>query len=59
MVFATADMVRERTAQDLAPAGRAAIFDTQFNKGWRMELSSYPLFICTKPEVLMTGRARS
>ena len=33
------------------------IFDTQRNEWWRMELSSYPLFICTRPEVLVTGKA--
>jgi hypothetical protein len=32
------------------------IFDTQRNEWWRMELTSYPLFICTRPEVLLTGR---
>ena len=33
------------------------IFDTARNEWWRMELSSYPLVICTRPEVLMSGRA--
>jgi hypothetical protein len=33
------------------------IFDMQRNEWWRIELSSYPLFICTRPEVLMSGRA--
>jgi hypothetical protein len=33
------------------------IFDIQRNEWWRMEVSSYPLFICTRPEVLQSGRA--
>jgi predicted nucleic acid-binding Zn ribbon protein len=32
------------------------IFDTQRNEWWRQEVSSYPLYICTRPEVLLTGR---
>jgi hypothetical protein len=32
------------------------IFDLQRNEWWRMELTSYPLFICTRPEVLLSGR---
>ena len=31
-------------------------FDRDRNEWWRMEVTSYPLFICTRPEVLMTGR---
>ena len=33
-----------------------SILDRQRNGWWRMEVTSYPLFICTRPEVLMTGR---
>jgi len=33
------------------------IFDLARNEWWRMELSSYPLFICTRPEVLLSGKA--
>ena len=33
------------------------IFDRDRNAWWRMELYSYPLHICTRPEVLMSGRA--
>jgi hypothetical protein len=32
------------------------IFDRDRNECWRMEVTSYPLFIGTRPEVLMTGR---
>jgi hypothetical protein len=32
------------------------IFDRDRNEWWRMEVTSYPLFICTRPAVLMTGR---
>jgi hypothetical protein len=32
------------------------IFDRDRNEWWRIEVTSYPLFICTRPEVLMTGR---
>jgi len=32
------------------------IFDTQRNEWWRMETTSYPLFMCTRPEVLQSGR---
>ncbi|PXW23404.1 major capsid protein [Paraburkholderia caballeronis] len=33
------------------------IFDRDRNSWWKMEAYSYPLHICTRPEVLMTGRA--
>jgi hypothetical protein len=33
------------------------IFDRDRNAWWKMEVYSYPLFICTRPEVLQTGRA--
>lgn len=33
------------------------IFDQQRRMWWKMETYSYPLFICTRPEVLMSGRA--
>ena len=33
------------------------IFDRDRNSWWRMETYSYPLFICTRPEMLLTGRA--
>jgi len=33
------------------------IFDTQRRMWWKMEAYSYPLFICTRPEVLLSGRA--
>jgi hypothetical protein len=33
------------------------IFDIARNEWWRVEVSSYPLFICTRPEVLLTGKA--
>ncbi|PRP68609.1 major capsid protein E [Chromobacterium amazonense] len=32
------------------------IFDRDRNEWWSMEVSSYPLHICTRPEVLQTGR---
>ena len=32
------------------------IFDRGWNEWWRMEVTSYPLFICTRPEVRLTGR---
>jgi hypothetical protein len=32
------------------------IFDRDRNEWWRMEVDSHPLFICARPEVLMTGR---
>jgi Phage major capsid protein E len=32
------------------------IFDRDRNEWWRMEVTSYPVFVCTRPEVLMTGR---
>ncbi len=35
------------------------IFDRARNEWWRMEITSYPLFICTRPKVLMTGRQRT
>lgn len=33
------------------------IFDRDRNSFWKMEVYSYPLHICTRPEVLQTGRA--
>jgi hypothetical protein len=33
------------------------IFDRERNFWWRQEVYSYPLFICTRPEVLYSGRA--
>lgn len=33
------------------------IFDRDRNAFWRMEVYSYPLHICTRPEVLQSGRA--
>lgn len=33
------------------------IFDRDRNAWWRMEVTSYPLYICTRPEVLFSGRA--
>jgi hypothetical protein len=33
------------------------IFDRDRNAWWRMEVYSYPLFVCTRPEVLFGGRA--
>jgi hypothetical protein len=33
------------------------IFDTQRRMWWKMEAYAYPLFICTRPEVLLSGRA--
>lgn len=33
------------------------IFDRDRNSWWKMEAYSYPLHICTRPEVLLTGRA--
>ncbi|WP_198516517.1 major capsid protein [Herbaspirillum huttiense] len=35
------------------------IFDTQRRMWWKMEAYAYPLFICTRPEVLQSGRAGS
>jgi hypothetical protein len=32
------------------------IFDRDRNAWWKMEVYSYPLFICTRPEMLLTGR---
>lgn len=32
-------------------------FDRDRNAWWRQELYSYPLFMCTRPEVLYSGRA--
>jgi hypothetical protein len=32
------------------------IFVHDRNEWWRMEVTSHPLFICTRPKVLMTGR---
>ncbi|TCK36720.1 major capsid protein E [Paraburkholderia sp. BL8N3] len=32
------------------------IFDRDRNEWWKQEVSSYPLHICTRPEVLLTGR---
>jgi hypothetical protein len=33
------------------------IFDVQRRMWWKMEAYAYPLFICTRPEVLLSGRA--
>lgn len=33
------------------------IIDRDRNEWWKMEVSSYPLHICTRPEVLFNGRA--
>ncbi|KAF1041305.1 MAG: hypothetical protein GAK35_03395 [Herbaspirillum frisingense] len=33
------------------------IFDTQRRMWWKMEAYAYPLFICTRPEVLLSGKA--
>ena len=33
------------------------IFDQQRRMYWKMEVYAYPLFICTRPEVLQSGRA--
>ncbi|HEV2365405.1 MAG TPA: major capsid protein [Caulobacteraceae bacterium] len=33
------------------------IFDRDRNEWWRQEVYSYPLFICTRPAVLQSGRA--
>ena len=33
------------------------IFDMQRRMWWKMEAYAYPLFICTRPEVLLSGRA--
>ena len=33
------------------------IFDQQRRMWWKMEVYAYPLFICTRPEVLLSGRA--
>lgn len=35
------------------------IFDQQRRMWWKMETYAYPLFICTRPEVLLSGRAGS
>jgi hypothetical protein len=32
------------------------IIDRDRNEWWKMEVSSYPLHICTRPEVLLSGR---
>jgi len=33
------------------------IFDIQRRMWWKMEAYAYPLLICTRPEVLLSGRA--
>jgi hypothetical protein len=33
------------------------IFDVQRRMWWKMEAYAYPLFICTRPEVLLSGKA--
>ncbi|MDB5822177.1 MAG: hypothetical protein JWR21_881 [Herminiimonas sp.] len=33
------------------------IFDQQRRMWWKMEAYAYPLFICTRPEVLLSGRS--
>lgn len=35
------------------------IFDLQRNEWWRVEVSSYPLHICTRPETLYSGRSEA
>jgi len=35
------------------------IFDRDRNEWWKVEVSSYPLHICTRPEVLLTGRSEA
>ncbi len=35
------------------------IFDQQRRMWWKMEAYAYPLFVCTRPEVLLSGRAGS
>jgi hypothetical protein len=35
------------------------IMDRDRNEWWKMEVSSYPLHICTRPEVLLSGRSES
>ncbi|MEX3635961.1 major capsid protein [Paraburkholderia sp. BR14320] len=35
------------------------IMDRDRNEWWKMEVSSYPLHICTRPEVLLSGRAEA
>jgi hypothetical protein len=39
------------------PVYMLPIFDVQRRMWWKMEAYSYPLFICTRPEVLLSGRA--
>lgn len=41
------------------PLYAVPIFDLQRDEWWRQELYSYPLFMCTRPEVLFSGRAGS
>jgi hypothetical protein len=49
------------TAQWINRPGRPIyvipIMDRDRQKWWRMEVESYPLHICTRPEVLFSGRA--
>ncbi|MCA7985164.1 major capsid protein [Burkholderia vietnamiensis] len=35
------------------------IMDRDRNEWWKMEVSSYPLHICTRPEVLFSGRSEA
>lgn len=35
------------------------IFDQQRRMWWKMEAYAYPLFICTRPEVLLSGRSEA
>ena len=35
------------------------IMDRDRNEWWKMEVSSYPLHICTRPEVLLSGRSEA
>ena len=35
------------------------IFDRDRRMWWKMEAYSYPLHICTRPEVLLSGRAEA
>jgi hypothetical protein len=35
------------------------IFDTQRRMWWKMEAYAYTLFLCTRPEVLLSGRSQA
>lgn len=51
------------TFEDLNQPGKPLniipIFDRDRNMFWRVEVYSYPLFICKRPETLLTGRRGS